>query len=741
MNIKKYGLLLILNLFVASVTFSQTVQKFQINFETTIYKLSVDQEKRIDSVLNLLSNIPQAYKFEITGHTDNVGSLPFNMALSKNRANEIAKYFETKGFIKKKMITLGKGYSEPIADNETEKGKSTNRRVSVTISLDLPKIKSIGGIQIKDNGYKIKVESGQVIVHPSGTKILIPPNAFVDKHDKQVLGEIDLIYREYREPIDFIFGGIPMNYVTNGNLYHFNSAGMFKILAYKNGVPVFLKSGENIQIDFAVTENLADMNFYRFDTISNQWTEIAQLTDLNGNNFSANAYAGLRPCGYVNGTTVCTMEECDALYYIVKAGIRFASRQESIYAALQPKDLLNSIKTTDQILKNNLKEKEFKIDSVAKKIKEEKHIYNLKKVTNNKSKIVFNIQCEAKNNNGIAAFKNADWEYNTTKNPALSNTIFKKQWESCQIVFSGKDFNIILKDSVDEVSINNLQIIIKEKIRKKDKESYLQSRHSEYETLIAQQNISIEDLNASKKILISEKKNILSKVDSLGKIKQSNDSISNLLNSDSLFCFWDKSKSTMPTNETTMKFEEWLKEFDANKPEMLKRYIELKQNPQYEYCEKVAIQKEEMRKRFEEVKKQQESADKNASNILKSMSISNLGIYNCDQIKTLSNPVEVLADYKDKNGKKIEPLFIYLLDNTLNGVIRYDGYMGYSPYRFAFSPTSTNTLIAIDDKGTAYIFSSDKFKSIDIKRKQLYHTFILDEIENLKSRNDLKEQL
>ena len=123
------------------------------------------------------------------------------------------------------------------------------------------------------------------------------------------------------------------------------------------------------------------------------------------------------------------------------------------------------------------------------------------------------------------------------------------------------------------------------------------------------------------------------------------------------------------------------------------------------------------------------------------MSISNLGIYNCDQIKTLITPVEVLADYKDKNGKKIDPLFIYLIDNTLNGMIRYDGYMGYSPYRFAFSPSSKNTLIVFDDKGTAYLFNSDKFKSIEIKSKKLQYTFILEKIEKLDEREDLKKQL
>jgi OmpA family len=170
MHIKNYKLFFILNLLFTSYTFSQVVQKFQLNFETTVYKPSLVQVKRIDSLLNLLTNTPKAYTFEITGHTDNIGSLGFNNTLSNNRAKAIANYIESKGFVKNKMLTLGKGHSESIADNETEKGKSLNRRVNITIRLDLPKLESIGGIKIKDDGYKIKVESGQIIEHPLWNK-------------------------------------------------------------------------------------------------------------------------------------------------------------------------------------------------------------------------------------------------------------------------------------------------------------------------------------------------------------------------------------------------------------------------------------------------------------------------------------------------------------------------------------------------------------------------------------------
>ena len=95
----------------------------------------------------------------------------------------------------------------------------------------------------------------------------------------------------------------------------------------------------------------------------------------------------------------------------------------------------------------------------------------------------------------------------------------------------------------------------------------------------------------------------------------------------------------------------------------------------------------------------------------------------------------------DKNGTEIKPLFIYLLDSKFNGIIKYDGYNNYSPYRFAFSPSSKNTLLAFDGNGDCYIFESEKFKLINTSGSYLEHLFILKKIENLKDELDLKNLL
>lgn len=72
-------------------------------------------------------------RIQIEGHTDNVGSLAFNMALSHDRALAVSRFLTDLGIEAARMETLGLGPSEPIADNASEKGRATNRRVQVLV--------------------------------------------------------------------------------------------------------------------------------------------------------------------------------------------------------------------------------------------------------------------------------------------------------------------------------------------------------------------------------------------------------------------------------------------------------------------------------------------------------------------------------------------------------------------------------------------------------------------------------
>ena len=69
----------------------------------------------------------------IEGHTDNTGEESYNQRLSENRAAEVENYFITQGIADARMKVKGYGEKQPLASNDTEIGKLTNRRLEIAI--------------------------------------------------------------------------------------------------------------------------------------------------------------------------------------------------------------------------------------------------------------------------------------------------------------------------------------------------------------------------------------------------------------------------------------------------------------------------------------------------------------------------------------------------------------------------------------------------------------------------------
>jgi len=70
---------------------------------------------------------------EVRGHTDAKGSDSYNLRLSENRAKSVVDYLVSKGVNPKRLKYKGYGKSIPIDTNETEEGRSKNRRVEFKI--------------------------------------------------------------------------------------------------------------------------------------------------------------------------------------------------------------------------------------------------------------------------------------------------------------------------------------------------------------------------------------------------------------------------------------------------------------------------------------------------------------------------------------------------------------------------------------------------------------------------------
>lgn len=109
-----------------------TIVLKNIFFETKVFELKTESTTELDKVVQLLKDNP-TLKIEISGHTDNIGKPEDNLKLSENRAQSVVKYLASKGIKIERLIAKGYGAVQPLATNNTEEGRSQNRRTELKV--------------------------------------------------------------------------------------------------------------------------------------------------------------------------------------------------------------------------------------------------------------------------------------------------------------------------------------------------------------------------------------------------------------------------------------------------------------------------------------------------------------------------------------------------------------------------------------------------------------------------------
>lgn len=94
--------------------------------------LSPTSNSELDRVVNFL-NTYSSVTIEISGHTDNVGSLQANTRISTARAKAVVDYLIGRGIESARLKYVGQAFNFPVATNDTEEGRQQNRRVEFKI--------------------------------------------------------------------------------------------------------------------------------------------------------------------------------------------------------------------------------------------------------------------------------------------------------------------------------------------------------------------------------------------------------------------------------------------------------------------------------------------------------------------------------------------------------------------------------------------------------------------------------
>lgn len=303
--------------------------------------------------------------------------------------------------------------------------------------------------------YKVIAEKGASLDFKTGSKLVVPKNAFVDDKGKPVKGQVELRYREFHDPIDFFVSGIPMTYDSAGLKYQFESAGMMEMLAYQDGKPVNMAPEKSINVELASNYKGTEYNLYKLDTVKNNWACLGK-------------------------DKVKAVKPVDPIREIKQVAVE----QSPEYKTIETKKV------------EVQKEKEIKIAALPKSAPEPKKPFPAKK-----EKYTFNIEVNAKEYPELAVYKGLLFEVGD-ENKNFSKELYDITWDEATVkegtkkgenymmtlkkglknydfivypVFEGKNYEVAMKDFQDKFTKYNV-VLEKRKVEEKRIEDEYQAK-------------------------------------------------------------------------------------------------------------------------------------------------------------------------------------------------------------------------------------------------------------------------
>ena len=123
-----------------SLTVSQQVQQkiavikpSNIQFSSNSAELTDGSKQELQTLVAIMASYSDI-KVDIQAYTDNVGSQKYNLTLSQQRADNVKIYLVKMGVDAGRLNAYGLGETNPVADNNTEEGRSLNRRVEFKVT-------------------------------------------------------------------------------------------------------------------------------------------------------------------------------------------------------------------------------------------------------------------------------------------------------------------------------------------------------------------------------------------------------------------------------------------------------------------------------------------------------------------------------------------------------------------------------------------------------------------------------
>lgn len=112
---------------------SKKISLDSVYFERASSVLKPESSVPLDAIVDYLHENSEK-KMKIIGHTDLTGNFEDNMVLSKERADSVKQYLVSKGVDSKRLLTEGKGPTQPMVQGTDEVSSKKNRRTEFVIT-------------------------------------------------------------------------------------------------------------------------------------------------------------------------------------------------------------------------------------------------------------------------------------------------------------------------------------------------------------------------------------------------------------------------------------------------------------------------------------------------------------------------------------------------------------------------------------------------------------------------------
>lgn len=199
----------------------RVAHRAEVFFAFGKHNLDSTAKATLDSFAGVWMSNPNSHLVRITAHTDSVGSIENNTALSQRRANAVQDALSQRGVPESQTRISYFGENLPVAENDTEEGRQRNRRATLELQTAIPMSPYFGKVTDKNTGegiaamvhFSTRTRRDSVLTDSAGHFAVRLPQDSVVKTEvyaagyffesvlKKVLGTPEMLRRMQAEPL------------------------------------------------------------------------------------------------------------------------------------------------------------------------------------------------------------------------------------------------------------------------------------------------------------------------------------------------------------------------------------------------------------------------------------------------------------------------------------------------------------------------------------------------------------